>query len=398
MARFSAVVSGTDLSRHARDLAQVHDAVVSGGRPRMRPRDVVSRSWSRVMGLGLDPQGTSRDPLPWSELERRRRESPLSTVVQELCQVLRGAAEASPFIAVVADADGVVLWREGATSVRLRADSLGFSESTVWSERQVGTNAIGTAIVEAAPVQLFSAEHYEKEQHAWYCTAAPIHDPRTGELLGVVDVSGPALSLHPAISALVDTAVRLGELQLLQHHQGALERLRRSAEPYLAGVRGPLMVTDDHGWVAHHSGVAVRTRIAAPGADRAVAVPGLGLCLPERIPGGWLLRPRPSEHTIVARLHLSDQPLLELRSHDQPWTIPLTRRHAELLARLHLAGRAGLTAGQLSTTLFGDAEHLVTVRAEISRLRRVVGALVETRPYRLSDAVVLTVLPPSGGG
>ena len=36
----------------------------------------------------------------------------------------------------------------------------------------VGTNAIGTALAEAAPVQLFSAEHFEQAQHPWYCTAA----------------------------------------------------------------------------------------------------------------------------------------------------------------------------------------------------------------------------------
>ena len=40
----------------------------------------------------------------------------------------------------------------------------------------------------------------------------------------------------------------------------------------------------------------------------------------------------------------------------------------------------------------GGADHAVTVRAELSRLRRVIGALVETSPYRLADGVVLTVV------
>lgn len=391
-----AVQPGTDLSRYARDLAAVHDAVVTGARPPAQPRALVSRSWSRVMRLGLDPSGTARQPLPWAELERRRAESPLAPVVQELMAVLRAAADASPFIVVVADADGVVLWREGATRVRLRADSLGFSEATVWTEREVGTNAIGTALVEAAPVQLFSAEHYEKEQHAWYCAAAPVHDPWTGELLGVVDVSGPALSLHPAVMALVETAVRLGESRLLQVHRARLERLRQSTEHRLAALRGPLLLVDDAGWVAHHSGVAARTRIAAPQAERALAVPGLGLCMPERLAGGWLVRPvaagRTTAPALVVRLDLSDRPVLEVEGGDQPWCTPLTKRHAELLVRVQAAGSAGLTAAQLSTALFGDADHAVTVRAELSRLRRVIGALVETSPYRLADGVVLSVV------
>jgi len=392
VARLSAIEPGTDLSRHARDLAQIHDAILGGGRPVMQPRALVARSWARVMRLGLNPHGNSRQPLPRAELERRRHESPLNVIIDELRQILCGVADATPLIVVVTDADGVILWREGSTRVSLRADGLGFSEGTVWTEPHVGTNAIGTALAEAAPVQLFSAEHYEEKQHAWYCTACPIHDPRTGEILGVVDVSGPALSLHPALTALVDTAVRLGESRLWHHHQVSLERLRRSAEPVLAAVHGPLLLVDDHGWVAHHHGIAVRGRIAAPRADRALAVPGLGLCMPQRLGNGWLVRPTAPAHAIIARLDLTNRPVLELRTEGEPWITSLTRRHAELLARLALAGPTGLSAGQLSAALFGDVEHAVTIRAEISRLRRVIGALVDTNPYRLAEGVALTVV------
>lgn len=55
------------------------------------------------------------------------------------------------------------------------------------------------------------------------------------------------------------------------------------------------------------------------------------------------------------------------------------------------AGAGGRTAAQLSRALFGDDDHLVTVRAEVSRLRRVVGALVATNPYRIADGATLTV-------
>jgi hypothetical protein len=53
-----------------------------------------------------------------------------------------------------------------------------------------------------------------------------------------------------------------------------------------------------------------------------------------------------------------------------------------------------MTAAQLSTALFGDEEHCVTVRAEVSRLRKVIGGLVSTNPYRLADGVTLSVVPP----
>jgi hypothetical protein len=347
--------------------------------------------------MGLAPDGVNtRDLLPREEVERRRRTSPLALVVDELRQLLSAVADASHFLMVVTDADGVILWREGAASVRLRADRLGFGEGAVWTERTVGTNAIGTALAERAPVQLFSAEHFEQQQHPWYCTAAPLHDPRTGELLGVVDVSGPALTLHPAITALVETAVRLAETRLWQHHEQRLERLRSSAEHVLAGVRGPLLLVDDHGWVAHHAGIAVRDRIAAPRADRGLAVPGLGVCLPERLAGGWLVRPAGRPRSITARLDLRGRPVLEVLG-DESWRAPLSGRHAEILQLLVRAGPEGLSAGDLSRTLYGDADHAVTVRAEVSRLRRVVGALVATGPYRLANDVVLTLVTAPAG-
>ncbi|MGY1712703.1 transcriptional regulator [Geodermatophilus sp. SYSU D00758] len=396
MPGFSAITPGTDLSQHARVLVRVHDAVIAGGRPPAQPRDVVARSWSRVLGLGLDPsRPNTRRPLPLAELEARRARSALSLVVDELRQVLVSAAEASSFLVVVTDADGVILWREGSAAVQLRADTLGFTPGAVWTEGVVGTNAIGTALAEAAPVQLFSAEHFEQAQHPWYCVAAPIHSPATGELLGVVDVSGPALTLHPVIGALVETAVRLAESRLWRHHQQHLERVRRSAQGVLATVRGPVLLVDDDGWVAHQAGIAVRDRLEVPRADRLIAVPGLGLCTPERLGEGWLVRPPARATDLRAELDLTAAPVLRLHPGDgEPWRTPLTRRHAELLVLLHRAGRAGVSAAGLSTALFGDDAHRVSARAEVSRLRRVVGGLVDTRPYRLADGVVLTVRHP----
>lgn len=391
----SAIAPGTDLPAHARELRRIHDAVLCGARPPARPRALVARSWSRMMSLGLDPDGhNARVQLSAADIERLRHGSPLSQVIDELRAVLTSVADASQFLMVVCDADGIVLWREGSARVRSVADGLGFVEGARWTEQVVGTNAIGTALAEGAPVELFSAEHFENTQHPWYCTAAPVHDPRTGDLIGVVDVSGPALTLHPAIGSLVQTAVRLAEARLWRRHQERLDDLRRTSEPLLGTQSGPLLVVDDHGWVAHHSGIASRDRIEAPAPNRALAIPGMGLCLPERISDGWLVRPRGRAQAISARLDLTAAPILEVRSDEASWRTSLTRRHAQILRALSEAGRDGVTAGQLSKVIFGDAEHAVTVRAEISRMRRVVGALVTPNPYRLADGVSVTVTAP----
>ncbi|KAA0022646.1 helix-turn-helix domain-containing protein [Antrihabitans cavernicola] len=392
MSSFSAISPGTDLPRHARDLLRMHDAVIGGGTPPMRPRDVVARSWTRVLDAGLTPDGTNtRAPLGIDEVERRRRASPLSTVIGELDQVIAAVADASQMLLVVTDADGIILWRAGSSAVRHVADKLGFGEGAEWTESMVGTNAIGTALAEAAPVQLFSAEHFEQTQHPWYCTAAPIHDPRTGELLGIVDVSGPALTLHPTITALVETAVRLAESQLWRHHESRLERLRAASAPLLASIKGPLLIVDEHGWVAHTSGVAVRDRIAAPRSDRALTIPGLGLCLPEQITDGWLVRPSGHETRFRIVLDLTAAPAVEVTGSESSWRSSLTSRHAEILQLLDHSGRTGLTAAALSQAIYGDPDHVVTVRAEVSRLRRALGSVVETKPYRLASSVELTI-------
>lgn len=389
---YQAVEAGTDLAVRARELQRTHDEVISGRRPRARPRAVVARSWRRTMAAGLEPdRQNGRDPLSAAVVEERRTASPLSLIVDELRAVLGSVGDASHFLVVVTDGDGVVLWRDGSSAVRRHADRLGFAEGATWTEETVGTNAIGTALAEAAPVQLFSAEHFEQQQHPWYCSAVPVHDPRTGDLLGIVDVSGPALTLHPAVGALVETSVRLAESRLWQRHRDQLEQLRRSTEAVVSGSRGPLLVVDDLGWVAHSSGVTSRDRVEVPHPDRPLAVPGLGLCVPERLSGGWLVRPPGEGSRLRARLEPGPHPVLVVSGEGGAWTHVLTRRHAEILRALAEAPPPGLGAAELSVLLHGDAEHQVTVRAEVSRLRRGIGGLVATSPYRLADGVALEI-------
>jgi hypothetical protein len=128
---------------------------------------------------------------------------------------------------------------------------------------------------------------------------------------------------------------------------------------------------------------------------RPLTVPGLGLCLPEPLADGWLVRPAGGETRIVMALDLTGAPAVAV-SGERPWRAPLTARHAEILLLLHRAGRSGLSAAALSHGLYGDAEHVVAVRAEVSRLRRTLGGVVESQPYRISAAVDLSVLGAAG--
>jgi hypothetical protein len=387
-----AVARGTDLRRYARRLHQAHDVTMAGGPAPADVRGLVRRSWTRVRAYGVDPDPRPlADPAGPEVVESRRAASPLTGVMPELRASLTSIAEDADHIMVVTDADGFVLWREGSPRVARQAEGLGFSPGADWSEASVGTNAIGTALAEQASVQLFSAEHFVRNQHPWTCTACPVHDPSTGELLGVVDLSGPALTVHPTTVALVRTAVRLAESGLWTRHETRLDALRAVAAPMLAGLRGPALVVDEHGWVAAATGTAVRERVGVPREGEAVLVHGIGACVAEHVPGGWLLRPdtpaggTPRTHL---RLDLTTRPAQAVVTGRTEWRHPLSRRHAQILALLVEAGPAGLDASALSRRLYGDGEHLVTVRAEVSRLRRTLGGLLCARPYRLAPGVV----------
>ena len=388
-----AIRPGTDVGRYARLLARTHDALLSGDRPPVDPRRLVARSWLRVQAQGVDPD--RRDPpgpLDASQVEQRRTRSPLLQVLPALRAALTAVADDARHVMVVTDADGVLLWREGSTRVRHRADALGFTEGARWTEGAVGTNAIGTALAEDAPVQIFSAEHFVRTHHGWTCTACPVHDPRSGELLGVVDVSGPAETVHPTTVALVGTAVKLAEAGLWRRHEQRLDALRSVAVPVLASGSGPGLVVDDHGWVAAVRGMPHMERVAAPTADGPVAVHGLGLCVPEPVPGGWLLRPGGTGRVLRLTLELDARPPRAVVAGTNVWLHPLSTRHAEVLLLLARAGRTGMDAAALSTALYGHVGSLVTIRAEVSRLRKAIGGILLARPYRLAPEVEV-VLP-----
>ena len=385
--RFLAVGSGVDLSRHARLLGEVHDAVLSGQRPPIAPREVVARSWSRLQADGVSPARCEDVVLAdCSELESRRTRTALRSILPELRSTLTEVADEANFIVVIADTDGVVLWREGSRGVRKAADALGFVEGARWSEDLVGTNSVGTALVEKAPVQLFSAEHYARSHYGWSCTGSPVHDPRTGEVLGVVDISGSAMSVHPTTVALVRTAVRLAESTLWREHTVQLDKLRAHAAPVLAAAGEPAVVVDRHGWVVEASGIGVPDRLAPPCDDKPLLVPGLGLCVPEPLGAGWLVRRGGDRADIELELDLGAAPRATVRG-DADWTRSLSPRHAQILRLLAGTEPAGIDAASMSEALFGDRDHVVAVRSEISRLRRSLGPVLTNQPYRFANNV-----------
>jgi len=367
------------------------------------PRAVISQSWDRVRGHGVDPDhGSQPGVLPAEEIERRRRASPLVEVMPLLRDGLSPVAQTPSHMMLITDAEGCVLWRDGDLTRGRSADRLGFTAGSSWLEEVAGTNAIGTALATGRPTQVHSDEHFVRALRWTYCAAAPLHDPRDGRLLGAVNLTGPAATAHPATLPLVTAVAQVAEADLRSRHWASIDGLRSVAAPLLARVPGRAVVIDPHGWTAAVSGMPPFDRVALPTAPRAgrLWLPGLGICTLEPLPGGWLVRLGSAE---AERAGLPSRVVLDV-SRARAWTVAvsgpagrwaqqLSPRHAELLLVLALH-RAGRTAAELARDLFGDPSRTVTVRAELSRLRRTLAGVLDHRPYRFADEVDVELRGP----
>ncbi|MDN5767092.1 MAG: transcriptional regulator [Humibacillus sp.] len=366
-----------DPAAKARDLLRLHRSWAHTRQVPEQVRGVVARSWQR------QAPGADRVSAPISDHdvdERRVRSRLLESVVPLLKERLLPLATEAGNELIISDDEGYPLWMFGPRPVRRQSDGLGFVEGARWRESDVGTNSLGTAMEELRPVQIFGPEHAREDQHAWVCTSAPILDRRARMPLGVVTLSGAFRTAHPHTLMLVTMAAGEAVRQLAGEHARQLRRVARASESFTA--EGRFVIVDDHGWVARAEGYGIGERVWVPGSLRAgsVWVPEIGHVTAEPVAGGWLLR----EDASVASLELARRPTARLlvTSAGATIEIALTERHAdlvELLVRYPL----GLDAHALMGALAG-ATTPVTVRAEMSRLRRKLGGLLESRPYRLT--------------
>ncbi|WP_034087428.1 helix-turn-helix domain-containing protein [Streptacidiphilus albus] len=305
---------GADPRQRAREIAHAHAAFVA---TRELPaaeaglREVVARSWQRSSDARVDVDRHPPVTLSGVELGAYRAGHPLTRVIDVLRQLVGSAAEDGEHLMAVADADGRLLWVEGNREARSRAARINFVEGALWDEAHAGTNAPGTALALDHEVQIFASEHFRHPVQAWTCAAAPIHDPVSGRILGVIDVTGGNIVANPHSLALVRAAARAAEAEL------------------------------------------------------------------------WLPRPRtPGDSAVRVQALGRSEGLLRLDGQ----RIQLSRRHTELLVML-MVHQQGLAGEELAELLYADGTCPTTLRAELTRLRRIVGDLLASRPYRLTAPV-----------
>ncbi|MBT2407831.1 MULTISPECIES: helix-turn-helix domain-containing protein [unclassified Streptomyces] len=308
-----ALPGGADPAERTRVLRQAHTAFTQDGRVESPVRAVIAKSWRRCVRARVSPECTPRVELAEAELSEYRERHPLARVMPVFRDLVGAFAANGAHLLAVCDARGSLLWVEGEAGTLRRAEDLGFVPGAHWAETAMGTNAPGTAVAVGEPVQVFGAEHFSRRVHPWTCAAAPVRDPRTGGLLGAVDITGGDGLAHPHSLAFVQAVARAAEAQLA---------LLATASPAPADP------------------AAARDTLTALGRDEALLVSG-------------------------------------------GREMPLGRRHSEIMALL-AHHPEGLSGEELAVALYEDESvSAVTLRAEISRLRGLLGARrLLSRPYR----------------
>jgi len=281
----------------------------------------VAESWHRSAAAGvLVDTDVAPITLPEDQLGDYREAHPLSAVFPVLDDVLGQAARDCGAIMAVSDASGQLLWVCGENDTLRKADAIGFVEGSNWDERLAGTNAPGLSLALGRTTTVLGGEHYRESVRRWSCAASPIHDPTTSQILGVLDITGGVEVVGPQAVALVRAAARMAESELARN---LLTRFPVATE-------------------AHH-----------------------GL------------------HVDLQSLGRSESLLTVHRGPGAGRTLRLSPRHSEILLLL-ACSPAGLSGDELAALLYEDGNADSTLRAEMNRLKHLLGEeLLASRPYRL---------------
>lgn len=250
-------------------------------KPTIRP--LIYDSWQRCLEKGVSPfQSKTSVHLGPEQIEEYVSTDPFFRLLRPLLKKLRDVSTDSRQLIIFCDPSGNMVYLDGDVSLMLKAEDMNLVVGSSWSEKNAGTNAIGTALATGSPIQVFAGEHFCHEIQKWTCSAAPIRDPATQNILGIIDLTGLWTTNHPHFLSVVVSTARAAERLL--RDQLKLERFRL-CEYYQSITRPsntPLLVLDrgckviqassvlhDQGWIDSNGFLVGAPSISFPIMSRA---------------------------------------------------------------------------------------------------------------------------------
>ncbi len=350
-------------------------------------------SWLRSRDAGVDPTGRlpARSVVELDGARAMWDEHPLQSASSFIEQSMAETLFDADNLLVVSDADGMLLSISGDTRLRNRAaDDMNFVEGALWSESSAGTNAIGTAVAAGHAVQVFAAEHFTEPVQRWTCSAAPVIDPDTGKVVGIIDLTGDISVVNPlSLAVVVATARAVEEILRGQLHERD-DRLRAryaqllgpaSAGAALVTGTGRLLLDPGQRWarVAFKEIPAGGGVLALPSGVEAIAEP---VAEDDVYVVRRNSQARPAGPRVELRVLGDEPPVVRVEGEE----LRLRPRHVEMLTILALH-RGHLNAEIMCAELYGDDGHPASVRVEMSRLRRMLLGALKSGGYQLTGPV-----------
>ncbi|ANQ26457.1 sigma-54-dependent Fis family transcriptional regulator [Vibrio natriegens] len=219
----------------------------------------LSTSWLRSEQAGLKQRRLPEDVRVNSATLKDRRHQLnflLDAVKQFALPLFNQIFAHSNSRLILTDADGVIIGSWGKPRFREKLTEIALSSGACWQEKLKGTNAIGTALVEAKPVSVIGDQHFIQHHRFISCSANPIFD-HLGRLLGVLDITSEQEKHDLSTQVLVQNMVQLVENQMLNQIPSGHIRVDLACDKNLlnSGWQG-IIIADEAGEILAHNQVA----------------------------------------------------------------------------------------------------------------------------------------------
>ncbi|MPL94993.1 Acetoin dehydrogenase operon transcriptional activator AcoR [bioreactor metagenome] len=157
------------------------------------------------------------------------------------------SVEDRDFIIILTDNNGCILYIKGANEIKDELGKLNLKIGAYMDEKNIGTNAMGTAIKENRCIQITAKEHYVNIFQSLTCSAAPIHNSK-GEIIGTLNLTGKSNMKHPHTLGLVIFGVTAIENELYRIKANyILNQTYNYMKTVIENVDKGIMIVDTHG-------------------------------------------------------------------------------------------------------------------------------------------------------
>ncbi len=141
-------------------------------------------SWIRSKEKKIDPFISSIPSISEDQLKTRRKKcANLLEAALSYMDTIYGFTSDKKGIIVLTDKDGVILECSYKNTDSFQKGTP--APGMIFNEKSIGTNTIGSAIINKSPAEVSAAEHYAKILHRWNSSADVIKDSR-GTVIGVL--------------------------------------------------------------------------------------------------------------------------------------------------------------------------------------------------------------------